>query len=399
MSAAQQYTLKVVIDDSKIKELERRLAQIMGMKPASSGGGASAGGMFGPAFAKNIMSLAKIATGIGMLVVFGKKMLDLAIKSSPIAQSSFKLLQTSINFILRPIGDVIGFVVRPFALMMLKWAIPFYKNWANSTTFQKFARGDIIGALMEALGLTTEVTQTPATNWGEALKQAEAKLFTDWQGFVNELGLELATLGVTIQDAFSKLGAKFEPAIKYVAGIAQTIISKVRGFFVDVHKSLKLTELTKMWEGVTNWFNSMRLSVSEILDGGLKAFVAFFGDIVNSVSDNLYGYWKIFTDFFLNISTSIQTTVSSAWNSLTKFINDLVNFFKTLPQKIWNAIIEGIGKSVFGGGGGSTTNNTYNIGSINNAPGQKPGLSSNIRKLPTDDNPGAPWLTAQNKGQ
>lgn len=122
----EKYTLKVDIDDSKIKELEKRLSNIMGLTPISGkagiGGETSTGGLF-----KNLSKLAAIATGVGGTVVLLKKIMEKTVESSPMLKGMLKILDVGVMLILRPIGDFIGFFLRPLLIFFLtRIALPFY---------------------------------------------------------------------------------------------------------------------------------------------------------------------------------------------------------------------------------------------------------------------------------
>ncbi len=138
--SSNTYTLKIDIDDSKIKELERRLMAAMNggagtsgmgglgskMTNAASGGGAGkAGGIAG-----NIAKLGVIAIGVGSLVMLVSKLMGMIVDSSPMLKQMLKLLNFSVMLILRPIGDFIGFFLKPIIIFMLRNIIlPWYKEW------------------------------------------------------------------------------------------------------------------------------------------------------------------------------------------------------------------------------------------------------------------------------
>ena len=89
-----------------------------------------------------------MATGVGAAVGILGKILQISTESSGHFKASAKLLDTGMRMIFRPMGDAIGLVLRPFALMMIKWAIPFYENYdgfLNKTTVggEQVAEGDI----------------------------------------------------------------------------------------------------------------------------------------------------------------------------------------------------------------------------------------------------------------
>lgn len=67
----------------------------------------------------------KFAIGGGIVAMFAKKLFQ----SSPMLQQMMKLFNFGIMMILRPIGDFLGFMLRPILLMLMrKFIIPFYKD-------------------------------------------------------------------------------------------------------------------------------------------------------------------------------------------------------------------------------------------------------------------------------
>jgi len=53
------------------------------------------------------------------------------IQASPRLETSIQLLGKGIGLLLRPIGDVISFFVKPLAIALLRFAIPIYKLWRS----------------------------------------------------------------------------------------------------------------------------------------------------------------------------------------------------------------------------------------------------------------------------
>ena len=69
--------------------------------------------------------LGMITLGVGGILGVAK----MFISASPMLKSMLKLFQFGIMLILRPIGDFIGFMLRPIMLMVLtKFILPFYQN-------------------------------------------------------------------------------------------------------------------------------------------------------------------------------------------------------------------------------------------------------------------------------
>jgi len=129
--SSNTYTLKIDIDDSKIRELEKRLMAIMGGKTAGLSGlaGAAEGKGDKSALINNIKKLGIIAIGVGSLVALVSKLTGMIVDSSPMLKGMLKLLNYSVMLILRPIGDFFGFFLRPIVIYFLRSvALPFYKQ-------------------------------------------------------------------------------------------------------------------------------------------------------------------------------------------------------------------------------------------------------------------------------
>ena len=130
--SSNTYTLKIDIDDSKIRELEKRLMAVMGGKTAGLSGlkDAATGNTDKGKLMSNISKLGAIAIGVGSLVALVSKISGMIVDSSPMLKGMLKLLNYSIMLILRPIGDFFGFLLRPIIIYFLRSiALPFYQTW------------------------------------------------------------------------------------------------------------------------------------------------------------------------------------------------------------------------------------------------------------------------------
>lgn len=131
--SSNAYTLKIAIDDSKIKDLEKRLMAIVGgqalgganpLIPQGGGQGDKSGMM------KNIAKLSLIATAVTGIVMMVQKLVSMTITASPMLQQMLKLFNFGIMLILRPIGDFFGFFLRPLIIYFIRSvALPFYRQW------------------------------------------------------------------------------------------------------------------------------------------------------------------------------------------------------------------------------------------------------------------------------
>lgn len=128
------------------------VGRLMDLKLKTSQGGE---GSKIPQFVK----IAGFAAGLAGAAGLGKLIID----SSPVLQAMLKILNIGIMFILRPIGDFVGFLLRPLILALLKFAIPFYKAFgganAQKAVNQLFS-GDIPG-LVETIDEATDKAGNP----------------------------------------------------------------------------------------------------------------------------------------------------------------------------------------------------------------------------------------------
>jgi len=69
----------------------------------------------------------KIA-GFAAMLAGGAGLGKLIIDSSPLLQAMFKIVNTGIMFMLRPIGDMFALLIRPVSIIFLKYAAGFYKD-------------------------------------------------------------------------------------------------------------------------------------------------------------------------------------------------------------------------------------------------------------------------------
>ena len=147
---AEQYVLKVKVDDADIRKLEKRLAGILTGKGITGGSGSGGNGALG----KNLAKLGIIATGVVGILALTKKLTGMLVDSSPMLKQMLKLFNFSIMLIFRPIGDFIGFLLRPIMVMFLrKFIIPWYTTAMPVMTKVGSFVGEFIAKLMGEDGI------------------------------------------------------------------------------------------------------------------------------------------------------------------------------------------------------------------------------------------------------
>jgi hypothetical protein len=94
-----------------------------GLSGSANGGGA--GGLTGAVGGGKIAAgIAGIAASLVIIKQFMRKVVD----SSPRLQQTMTIFNRSMSMLLRPIGDVMALWLKPLAIKMLRFAIPFYKD-------------------------------------------------------------------------------------------------------------------------------------------------------------------------------------------------------------------------------------------------------------------------------
>jgi len=273
-----QYTLKLLVDDSQVRALEQRLGKMMGLSGTTTGAGQGGGGGAGVGgMAKNIAKLGAIAVGVTGILAIAKKMQSLVIESSPILQAMFKLFNTSLLFIFRPIGDFIGFFLRPLTIFFMRnIAIPFYRiaapimrQWGSSIG------NGLVAFLSDPFGALTEWFS--GFDWKKAL---------DIFAIVSPLGAILKAVGlfnVDLGNISAGISEKFTGAMDRIG----TLLNGVFGnFFTSVRRS---------FAGMKNFFAGIWASITETF---------------KPAWDALTSLWEAIADFFKPIFDAMQGIVS-----------------------------------------------------------------------------------------
>ena len=299
----EQYTLKVVIDDSKIRELEARLNKLGGGSSGGSGGGGIAGmlgklgggagsgsGGVGGAggMMKNMAKLGGIAIGIMGIFKAVKQIQGLILQSSPMLQGMMKLFNTTVLMILRPFGDFIGFFLRPIMIYLLRnIALPMYQLLAPPLRQWGSTIGNIlIGFLTDPFGTLTQ--------W-----------FVSWNWF-DGIGL-----------------------------------NKILGVMNLVHDVLKLFNID--------------------LSGVALALSSTFTTALDAISVGLTEAW----DGIIGVIDAATLILQPAWDGLSVIITAITNAFANFVELLKG--IPFLGDWLFGtdDGGGNTTEPDSGVGGTN----------------------------------
>ena len=198
-------------------------------------GAAEAGGKGGT-------QLVKLA-GIGAALAGGAGLGKMIVDSSPMLKAMLKLLNVGVMLILRPIGDFIGFMLRPLLLKFVtKVAIPAYKQGA---------------------GLAKE--------WGTKMSKVLLLLFTNPQEFLKGAVIDpllgsLAKMGANIQRKLMEIAAYVNPMFLFDSAGRDEELNRIITTKYDGSNPLSDQAINKKYPGF--WYDDNGLEGG--LLGGMK---------------------------------------------------------------------------------------------------------------------------------
>lgn len=317
--SSRDRTLILKIDDSQLKEAIKKMQNV------NSGGTSSSStskpkGIEGIAKAftqnsgilKTVAKLSLILAAITIMVKLITKITERIVDSSPILQTMLKLLQTSITFILRPIGDFIGFFLRPFLIYFLRSvALPMYRLFAPmARALGTFLGGSLLGGLIMNYDPDTDPffgTTGIFSNIG--------KKFTQWQ----------TELGLLKFPTFNNIGTKFAEFKEHITSLQfPSFSSVIIGFqnFVNSLVSFTIPVLVDIAKFLPSIFKStMELfdKITPIILPLIKETIHQIMVLINSILPHTDTITKIIEIAFLGL-TAFFTGVNVLIEKITAMI-------------------------------------------------------------------------------
>ena len=331
--SSNTYTLKIDIDDSKIRDLEKRIMAIMGMNGTQRSGVGSkmtSASKGGDTMTKNIAKLGIIAIGVGSLVGLVSKISGMMVDSSPMLKQMLKLLNFSVMLILRPIGDFIGFFLKPVIVYMLrKYVIPFYSEMKKpmmqlggglGEQFVNDIPGSLVSMTMPEVGRIPEVIAGFETSltagaaqvglWFDDIFATPGKLdfsaVDKW--FKDNLSIDnLPTFSWTeFKGLLSKFSLEYLPKVDFTwltNLLDKFSLEKLPPFswtyleaFLGLFGILKVP--TFSWIGLTQGLAAMKTKITEFITSLTNYFTNLLDQIpgVGSTKDEKTGTTNLFID-------------------------------------------------------------------------------------------------------
>ena len=339
MSAeSQNVVLEFKIQDSSLAKLKQIMSGEStggGKGGDQSGGGAKGIGKLQGAFNKGslgqIAKLSGIALGVIGVIGLVKKITSMMITASPMLQSMLKLFNTSVLFILRPIGDFIGFLLRPMMIYFLRTiAIPWYRKM---TPLMRMWGTDL------GTGLVSFI-KDPFTKLSEALEGTSwANLITAVGGWFTGVGIVailqniLGAIGIKDVDSATTfiLGAEFKDMI-FQAGVDAAEYWRQAGrdsaaYWRDMGTEAGNT-IRQAGVDAAAWWRALGQSTGDVFRNAGKAV----GDAIFDLGVS-FGFWwtglqSDLTTIGNNISEGIGVVfdgINQAWNNLIPSIESAVD--------------------------------------------------------------------------
>ena len=309
--SSNTYTLKIDIDDSKIRDLERRLLAVMNGKTAGMPQSPSGGAGKGAKAQGNLAKLGVIALGVGSLVALVSKLTGMIVDASPMLKGMLKLLNYSVMLIFRPIGDFIGFFLRPLMIYFLRSiALPWYKQMRP--IMQKF--GSMIG--IDLMKRQTQIDSIESKNglqegfkWEiDGLKNLE-KQFLGFSSF-----LSIFEEGETQFESTKEAIAAFKGAFTAINGFTIPTLDTTwldtwvkNNLSIDKFPTLDISAIqTKINSAITALVPSFSLTgIQDKIDAAVTAIATF--DVAE-------------------VFTTIGEKIEKIFNNLVDGIYDLIPF-------------------------------------------------------------------------
>jgi len=327
---AEQYTLKVVIDDSKIRELEQRLGKLGGGSgggQGSKGGGGLAGLMGGGGSTggtmKNIAKLGIIAIGVGAIMKAVQKITSLMIQSSPMLSGMLKLFNTSILMIFRPIGDFVGFFLRPIMIFLLRnIALPWYRMAAPIMRQWGSAIGNnLVNFIKDPLGgLANLIT---SINWWDLLKFSPVLVALEAiRSLAGLFNIDLGNIASGISEQFTNL----------ISGVTN-VLSPVFENFTN--------GISMMFNDAINFLSPVFTGLSDGLGFIFDEFIGWWDQWSTWISTSIGASFGVLIETFANIWNDITTTLQPAWDAIEGFIATITDIWEKIIgwlQPLWDVI-------------------------------------------------------------
>lgn len=283
-----------------------------------------------------------------------KKGVQQLVKFSPALQNTIQIFGSSMRLLLKPVGDLISVILRPFALAMLKWAIPFYRSSMKALQTTGGKVGGAVGGIAGIIG-------------GVAAGAGIAKLIGGLAALGSIAGPVGTAVGAIVGVLIAALGALL--GLNFGAEIEEWLKS-IKKFFAEVDWAEFFGKLTyflafglplMVWEGVQKigeafsklftevipfalgylyesiiifWTETFPEILDKIKNAVVKTFTAI-GNFIKSIPSLVVKGWIAFRDFMI----SLPQLILKAFEAIGKFFTETIpGWFRSIGNAIKGVI-------------------------------------------------------------
>jgi len=325
MSANETIQMEFKIADNSLAKLQ----EIMSGK-GSAGGATKGTNALASVMEKfSLGTTAKLAgIAIGVTVITGEvgRISKMLVQSSPMLQSMLKLLNTGIMMMLRPIGDFIGFLLRPLMIYLMRSVfLPWYRSMAPIMRVWGSTLGaGLVAFIKDPLG--TLSTAMADVTWTDVATTV-FNVFKDWTAIgqiLNALGLFDIDLGEISSGISTKVSAFFDSISTTLTSWWDGTMGKLDSFKEVLGGGLDtlVTGLSTAWSTLSVFFTGALGNVGVLLGSGWEAFTSWISDTLGGVGNSLDTAWNNFISFFDSLGL-VWTLVGKAWEEFLTFITNL----------------------------------------------------------------------------
>lgn len=339
----------------------------MGGASGSSGKSGGGGGMgkLGSVMEKfslgNIAKLAAIGVGISAGVGIIRQVWKLMVQASPMLNSMLKLFQVGIMFILRPIGDFIGFLLRPMMIYLLRNVfLPWYRTMAPIMRLWGAALGTgLVNFIKDPFGTLTSWIEGTFVGKMAAIflpvvgiAYAVGKIITAIEALDIDLGEIAAGVGKKVQEFFDSVTVALTGWWTKTLGNFMAFADLLETGLTSV-----VTAISGAWELFSLFFVGALGNIGALLGGAWTAFTTWISDSLGGVGDTLKGAWDNFISFFASIG-NIWALIGASWENFISFIDGLGKILDSLnPGNFFSDLAGNLQSGVQNLFGGNTNNN------------------------------------------
>ena len=334
--------IEVKLSNGSIAALAKAMGGNKGGKGGAGGGSLAGLGGLQKIGMKGMLKLSLI--GLAITAIMGS--IKAIAGSSPMLKQMFKLMNFGIMMIFRPIGDFIGFMLRPIIVLLLRnFIIPWYTYAMPILQSVGGFFGGRIAADLESF------IANPSQAIADGLNSL-GKWASDGINFLLSEKMDWAQLGKDLIAGIYTIFWEWNPAVQF---------GKILG---DSFKLMDWSSISASWgqvgqniaKAIDTWWKSALTMTGADVIGMFTSFTAWFGEALAENAPDIHLLFTKIASWFQNgIDTIVARWhmfwtwigdwvwegidgISASWNSMWKWVKDWIyNGIQSITAK-WSDI-------------------------------------------------------------